>query len=133
MFTKTTQNDFGREDNMKKISMCGLDCGDCPCFLALKNDNDELRKKTAKKWAKEYGEKDLKPEDINCLGCLSLSEPLYRHCHECEVRKCGLGKDVENCGGCDSYNNCGKISSLHKMIPEGKKVCSEIRKRKNRD
>ena len=113
----------------KKISLCGLDCSDCPCFLALQNDNEELRKKIAKKWSKEYGWKDLKPKDINCLGCLSLGELIFRHCKECGVRKCGLKKKINNCGECAKYKDCNKISNLHKMIPDGKPACDEIRQK----
>jgi len=116
---------------MKKIAICGLDCGDCPCFLALQNDNDQLRNKIAKKWSENYGWKNLRPEEINCLSCLSLEEPLFRHCRQCEVRKCGLAKSIKNCGECEKYDNCDKISSLHKMIPDGKKTCEEIKKRRN--
>ncbi|MBL7159663.1 DUF3795 domain-containing protein [Candidatus Microgenomates bacterium] len=114
----------------KKVSICGLDCGDCPCYLALQNHNDELRRKTAQKWVKEYDWKNLKPEDINCTGCLSLEEPLFKHCKVCEVRKCGLEMKVENCGKCGNYDNCKKIASLHKMIPDGKKVCNGLKKQK---
>ena len=114
----------------KKISICGLNCTGCACYLALQNDNDELRKRIAKKWSKKYGWKDLKPGDINCLGCLSLKEPLFRHCKECGVRECGLEKKVNNCGECERYDSCEKILSLHKMISAGKKTCEAIRKRK---
>ena len=120
---------------MKKISICGLDCADCPCFLALQNDNDELRKKTAKEWTKRYIKEDLnrpalKPEDISCLGCLSLTEPLYKHCKVCGVRECGLKMKIQNCGQCAEYDDCKKIASLHKRIPEGKRACEEIKKKR---
>jgi len=113
-------------NNNKKISLCGLDCSDCPCFLAYQNNNDELRVKTAKKWAKLYDQPDLKPEDMNCLGCLSLEEPVFRHCKVCEVRKCGLEKGVQNCGVCVEYKSCKLIANLHEMIPEAKEVCDKM-------
>ena len=113
----------------KKISLCGLDCGDCPAYLAFKNNNEALRIKTAKRWGKLFGRK-LKPEDINCSGCWSLSTPLFDHCFICGVRKCGLGKKLSNCGECEEYDSCEKISSLHKMIPEGKKACEAVRNKK---
>lgn len=113
------------------FSMCGLDCADCPAFIARKNDNDELRKKTAEKWAKEFNAPEIKPDDINCLGCLSLIEPLFNHCKVCEVRKCGLERELKNCGKCEDYNDCGKITNLHKEIPSGKKICDDVKERKS--
>jgi hypothetical protein len=113
----------------KHIGMCGLDCSSCNAFIATKNNDNKLRKKIAKKWSEEYDWKDLKQEDINCTGCLSLKEPLFRHCKECGVRKCGLEKKVNNCGECVEYDSCDKISSLHKMIPDGKPICDRIRKK----
>ncbi|MBN1263376.1 MAG: DUF3795 domain-containing protein [Candidatus Pacebacteria bacterium] len=113
----------------KKISICGLDCADCPAFIARQNNNNELREKTARKWAKEFNAPEIKPEDINCLGCLSLVEPLYSHCKVCEVRKCGLDRQLTNCGECKNYDDCGKAASLHKMIPEAKAVCDEVRQK----
>ncbi|MFC1711826.1 DUF3795 domain-containing protein [Patescibacteria group bacterium] len=116
---------------MKKISICGLDCADCPAYIARANNNDTLRKKTAKKWAKLFNAPEIKPEDINCLSCLSLAEPLFNHCKVCDVRKCGLEKKVKNCGECQDYSGCEKIISLHKEIPDGKKVCDEKKEKLN--
>jgi len=116
----------------KRISLCGLDCAQCPAFIATQNNDDVLRKKTAEKWAKEFNYPGIKPEDINCLGCLSLKEPLFSHCHECGVRRCGLDKGVSNCGECQQYNKCDKISSLHQKITEGKEICDEIRENRGK-
>jgi len=114
-----------------KISLCGLDCASCAAFVARETDNDELRKQTAQDWTKKYrstgrNRPPVKPEDINCLGCLSLVEPLYIHCKECGVRNCGLKKGIKNCGKCDEYKSCDKIVNLHKLVFEGKKLCDKI-------
>lgn len=113
----------------KKIyALCGLECSDCPAFLARKFDNQKLRVKTAKKWSQLFGWK-LKPEDINCVGCLEIKDPHFIHCGEnCGVRKCGLEKGIKNCGECSDYTSCEKIASLHKEIPEGKAYCEKARK-----
>src|SRR4030042_2513211 len=116
-----------------KISICGLDCARCGAYIAWQNNDEAVRIKTAKDWNQRYKDNrlarmPLKPSDINCRGCLSLIDPVFRHCKDCEVRLCGLGKNVTNCGRCKEYDNCGKIKSLHEMIPEAKKVSDEIRK-----
>ena len=49
----------------KMIAYCGLDCEKCDAYLATINDNQDLRKKTAKLWAKLKNAPIL-PEHINC-------------------------------------------------------------------
>ena len=54
------------------IAHCGLVCSKCRSFLATLRDDDEARAGTAVYYAKTCGF-HLKPEDINCDGCLSDS------------------------------------------------------------
>jgi uncharacterized CHY-type Zn-finger protein len=61
----------------KNIACCGLDCNQCGAYIATVNNDNELRKKTAEEWSKQYNA-DIKAEDINCLGC--KSEVLFGHC-----------------------------------------------------
>lgn len=115
-------------NNQKKISICGLDCGVCPAYLATISNDDNLREKTVLDWNKKYKDYIQQPitkNDINCLGCLS-SGPLYQHCLECEIRKCGLEKHVDNCGKCQSYKSCEKIANFHKQVPDAKKNSDKI-------
>jgi len=115
----------------KPTSRCGLNCDDCPAHIATMKNDDLLRQKTADVWNTKYnaaGRIPVTKEDINCLGCLSLTDPVYKHCKECGVRICAIEKGIKNCGECAEYNTCPKISSLHKYIPEGKKVCDKYRK-----
>lgn len=111
-----------------KISLCGLDCSICPAFIAYKTNDQSLRIATAKKWAEEYHAPDIKPEEINCTGCLSTKKPIYKHCLECGIRLCGLIKKVTNCGQCVDYDTCPKIVGLHKLVPHAKPACDAIRK-----
>ena len=94
--------------------MCGLDCSSCPAFVATKNNDNNLREKTAKEWTARYVSQNkppIKPEDINCLGCLSGNEPLYQNCSRCEIRKCGLAKGIKNCKECKDHK-CDKLIEL---------------------
>lgn len=105
---------------MKKIlGICGLNCGQCGAFIATKENSDEKREAVAEKWRKEYGKADLKTEDVNCLGCLSKIEPTIYHCKECNIRKCGFEKEVENCSKCIEYP-CETISKFLQAVPEAK-------------
>ena len=111
---------------LNNYSWCGLDCSNCDAYIATINNDNDLREKTAKRWAEEHHHPGLKTEDINCLGCLSDSEPVFQHCHECEVRKCGKDKGLKSCGECNIYKSCEKIINLHRYIKDGQLVCDRI-------
>ena len=110
----------------KIIAFCGLSCSGCPAFIATQKDNNKEREKTAKAWSKMY-KSDVKPEDINCDGCLEKSGRLFNYCKVCEIRKCGQEKEVKNCAYCDDYA-CEKLIKFFDMAPEAKTVLIEIRK-----
>ena len=84
------------------ISYCGIICTECPGYIATQNDDDEQRRKIAEEWSKNYNA-DVKPEDVNCDGCLSVGGRLIGHCKVCEIRKCGQEKNVKNCAYCNEY------------------------------
>ena len=107
------------------IACCGMACTECPGFLATQNDDDQLRAKTAAEWSNIY-QAELKPEDINCDGCLSDGPRLIGHASVCAVRKCGREKGIENCASCDDYS-CSELDTIHGFAPEAKKVLDEIR------
>ena len=101
----------------KMLSMCGLDCAACPAFIAHKTDDQALREKTAAEWSKQF-HVDLKPADINCVGCLKVKGVHIGHCGECEIRKCGLARKVKNCALCDDYP-CENHQQVPRQRPAG--------------
>ena len=103
----------------KMTAMCGLNCSGCPAFLATLHDSDEERRKTAEEWSKSYGH-DIKAEDINCFGCLSVGKQLLAYCGQCEIRKCGMEKKVKNCAFCPDYA-CERLTKFFEVAPEAKK------------
>jgi hypothetical protein len=110
----------------KTLSMCGLDCAACPAFIARKTDDQTLREKTAAEWSKQF-QADLKPADINCVGCLKTKGVQISHCAECEIRKCGLGRKVKNCALCDDYP-CETIGRFIANVPPAKANLEEVRR-----
>lgn len=110
----------------RMVAYCGLICTKCPAYIAKKENNDELRKKTAEEWSKQFNQK-ITPESINCDGCLAPDGVLIQYCNICEIRKCGLEKKVENCAFCDDYI-CEKLDKWFKNVPESKATLDEIRK-----
>jgi hypothetical protein len=105
-------------------SMCGLICSDCDAFIATQNNDDEKRSEVAKGWSEQY-KAEIKPEDINCDGCISDSDCHFMHCQVCEIRKCGKEKGIVNCAHCDEYA-CEKLEEFFKMVPDAKKHLDTI-------
>lgn len=104
---------------------CGIVCSECGAFIATMNDDDNKRVEVAELWSKQYGQ-DIKPEDINCDGCISDSERLIGHCKVCEIRKCAREKAVANCAYCDEYA-CEKLEGFFKMVPDARNNLDTIR------
>jgi hypothetical protein len=88
------------------------------------NDDDEARAKTAVYYSKKYGF-SLKPEDINCDGCLSNTGRLIGYCHACNIRKCCISKGLPNCSVC-SKQPCEHIEKFHAFSPEAKKCFQRL-------
>ena len=110
----------------KMIAYCGLTCTECPAFLATQKDDDNERKKIAEQWSKEF-DSEIKPEDINCDGCMSTSDRHIGHWDECEIRKCAQERNVKNCAYCDDYI-CDILKNSLDRDPNAKHNLEEIRK-----
>ncbi len=110
----------------KMIAFCGIVCTQCPAFLATQEDDDAKRKKVAETWSKQYNA-DIKPEQIDCDGCMSQGKRRFFYCNMCEIRKCGQEKGVENCAHCTEYA-CDKLTKFFAMAPAAKTALEQIRK-----
>jgi len=109
----------------KMVAFCGLVCTDCKAFIATQENNGAKRREVAEAWSKEYGH-ELKPEQINCDGCLSKGTRVFNYCNICEIRKCGQEKRVKNCAYCDDYK-CEKLAKFFENASEAEKTLEEIR------
>ena len=99
----------------QNIAYCGLNCAECGAYLATINNDDRQRAEVAEQWSREY-HVEMKPADINCTGCLSTSGTVFSHCQVCEVRLCGLAKNVANCAHCKDFI-CDKLEKFFQMAP----------------
>lgn len=103
---------------------CGLDCMVCGAFIATRDNNDTLRKKTAMAWSKLFSTSFL-PSEINCMGC--HSEKLqFGHCSTCTIRKCAREKELENCAVCNEYP-CDRLKAFMETAPEAKEALEQLR------
>lgn len=106
------------------IAYCGLNCSDCPAYIATqRNDTDEL-KKIAKKWSKESMQ--FKARDILCDGCFS-NDKIFQWCKECDIRICAREKGFKGCAYCEDYP-CKLLNNIFANDPSAKQRLDEIRK-----
>ena len=99
----------------KLIAYCGLDCAGCDAYIAMQNDDQALREKTAAEWTVAHSF-NFTPDMINCTSCKGDGVQIG-HCSECEIRKCAAGKGVENCGACDEFTTCKIINDFIAQVP----------------
>ena len=104
----------------KMIAYCGLDCGKCDAYIATRNNDRDLRLKTAKLWSEMNGVTIL-PEHINCEGCRMYGVKTPFCSTLCEIRKCAIGKGFDTCGDCHEMEICPKVGSVHKYNDDAKK------------
>ena len=109
----------------KMVAFCGITCTDCKAFIATQENDDAKRKDIAETWSKAFG-REIKPDEINCDGCLNIDGRHIGYCDICEIRKCGMEKDVKNCAYCVDYK-CQKLDKFHEQAPEAKKILDGIR------
>jgi hypothetical protein len=108
----------------KHIAYCGLDCMKCPAYIAKRENDDKLRRETAEKWNKAYN-LGLKPEQIDCDGC--LTENIGNN--NCVIRVCSRGKGLMNCAYCREYI-CKKLAKYFQTAPGCKDSLDQIREKK---
>ena len=99
----------------KMTAYCGLNCVECPTYIATQKNDDTLRAKVAKQWSEQF-KMEFKPADMNCDGCKVENGRLFGFCHACEVRKCAQEKMIETCADCEDYT-CPKIQALIEIEP----------------
>jgi hypothetical protein len=115
----------------KMIAFCGLACDSCPILLAtLEKDIDRqtrMRIGIAEQISKIYGTTP-KPEIISdCDGCKKINARLFTGCTGCQIRKCAIEKNLENCAYCSDFA-CDKLERHYVYDPGSRSRLEEIRK-----
>ena len=110
----------------RMVAFCGIVCTECPAYIATQKDDDGERRRVAKQWSKMFNA-DITPESINCDGCLSSGGKIFNYCAVCEIRTCGIDKDLENCAHCEEYI-CERLGKWFEEVPEAKRVLDGIRR-----
>lgn len=110
------------------VAYCGIVCSECPTYQATQKNDNKARAKIAEEWSKQF-KMTLKPEDINCDGCLGISNRHIGYCSVCEIRTCGTDKKILNCAYCVEYP-CKKLADFQAKAPQTKTKLEAIRKKK---
>jgi len=110
------------------IAYCGLICNECPAYIAHKNDNEQLRIKTAKQWSKEF-KADIKPEGYKYI---SLGSKFKRVGWQARISKTKLEKTatdtIRTLLDPDTKNDLDKNFRIGKKY-HGEKAMNELLKR----
>ena len=104
------------EINPDFISPCGLYCGVCAIYIAHRDNNQKFKERLVGLYKGQIDGKGTLPnseslstDDIRCQGC--LSDDLFMHCKQCEIRG--------GCHECDEFP-CNYIDNFSMAV--GKKV-----------
>ena len=108
----------------KILSYCGINCGECPAYLATQRNDVEEIKKISKEWSS--GAMKFTPEEIYCDGCCKDSRH-FSWVDKCDIKMCCTGKKLENCAYCDDYI-CDLLKNSFEKDPNAKQNLEEIRK-----
>ncbi len=110
--------------NPELISPCGLYCGVCAIYIAHRDNNEKFKERLASLYKGGVSGKGALPNseqlsamDIHCQGC--LSDDLFIHCHQCDIRACTIKKGYSGCHQCDEFP-CEYIDNFPMAV--GKKV-----------
>ncbi|WP_432664931.1 DUF3795 domain-containing protein [Wukongibacter baidiensis] len=109
---------------MGNIAYCGLLCNECPAYIATKEEDNAKKEVLAQEWSSDDYILDAK--DINCNGCSKDSSgPIFKFCKECEIRRCGIERNIDNCAYCADYP-CSKLDKPFEMSPDNKERLDNI-------
>lgn len=106
------------------IALCGLNCTQCPMYIATQNDDDDARAEAADMLFQKYGLK-FKPEEINCDGCHTKGGRLLGYCNTCKIRECGLKKEFESCAEC-ADQPCDHLARFHSFSSKAKAAFEKV-------
>ena len=94
------------------IGCCGIDCKKCDVYIATKNNDNDLREKTAALWSKLNSVK-ITADMLYCTGCRAEGAKTYYCSDVCEIRKCVNGNGFETCGECKKVGDCETVRAIH--------------------
>lgn len=108
------------------MAYCGLDCVNCPAYLATQSGDMVALARVAARWSSDTG-MDITTESILCDGCKSGSERMNTFCGVCAIRDCAERRGLFTCAHCEEYP-CERLADFPAYEAEGKAHLDKIRK-----
>ena len=97
---------------MKSISYCGVNCRNCPVYVATIENSDVKKSEVANDWSRLYN-REFRSEDMTCFGC--KSDTRFSLCSKCDIEKCNISKKNDNCRECREYP-CERIKEFESNL-----------------
>jgi hypothetical protein len=110
----------------KIIAFCGLDCAQCPAYVATQSGDREALERTAAMWREQLNAPEITADSIVCDGCTGEGR-LSGYCSICEIRACAIGRNLATCAPCAEYEGCAKLAAFHQHSPEARAVLDGLR------
>lgn len=82
------------------LAYCGLNCGECPIYLATVSNNDEGQIRLAREYSTDTCH--FSKDDMLCWGCHSNTQS-EKMCGDCAIRNCGVKKSCSICAKCNEF------------------------------
>jgi len=118
---------------MPIIAYCGLNCSECPVFLATKTHDRALQEKTAREWSAQFsaftGRTDLRAEEMVCDGCAAADGRIFPGCRVCPMRICAQGQKLTTCADCGRFESCEQLNGFFTQAADAKQRLMELRRK----
>lgn len=119
---------------MAQIAYCGLDCAECPTYIATTTNDPVLQEKTAREWSAQFaaftGRNDLRAEEMVCDGCRAADERVFLGCRVCPMRTCAREQKFMTCAECGRFETCDPLNGFFTQAADAKARLVELRRRK---
>jgi hypothetical protein len=84
----------------RMIAYCGLDCAECPTYLATRAGDGARLAEVAAEWSSD--DYPVSAADVPCDGCAQQGGRLFKWCQDCRIRACCIEKGYANCAYCSA-------------------------------
>jgi hypothetical protein len=103
------------------IAYCGLDCSQCPAYIATQASDIDKLTSLAQEWFDGSTDHTI----ILCDGCNTNGRTM-QWCAECPTRACAIARILPNCAFCSAYS-CEKLLMVFKESTEAKANLEHLR------
>lgn len=110
------------------IAYCGINCVECPAYIATQANDRPAQEKLLAEWRVLYNSPEMPFEAVICDGCNSGRCGGY--CSECPIRACAVERSLTTCADCPEYS-CEKLSNFVAAVPSAHANLEALRASKN--